>query len=156
MVQEKLDIHKQKNETWYLSLTLYKTQLKSESNTLIQDLKLLQKNRKVEAQGIRNHKNWQVELRRIKKHSIGNNYQRKDTALQHKSLCQLFIWMGINVQNTNWKIKHQRTNIPINKWLNKLNTSNEETLMTNINMFNIFSHQVNANQNYTEILSQNG
>jgi hypothetical protein len=69
------------------------------------------------------------------------------------------IKMLLNSLNKNYKLKNKMNN-PVNKWAKGLNRQvlKEEVQMAE-KIFNLFSHQEKANQNYTEIAShpsQNG
>jgi hypothetical protein len=71
-----------------------------------------------------------------------------------KNLCQLYIWQGINNQNTQGA---QKIEVPTNRWPNELNRlfSKEEAQIakkTHEEMLNIPGHKGNANQNQVNIL----
>jgi hypothetical protein len=66
-----------------------------------------------------------MRLHKIKKilHIKRNNYQIEEAAYRlGNNLCELFIRERIDIQNTksSKKIKHKRTNDPVNKWANEL------------------------------------
>jgi hypothetical protein len=92
-----------------------------------------------------NTKNWQIGSHQAKKlQSKGNNCQSEEIAYRTEEyFCQLFfiwLWLISRMHQKNKELNTKRTNNPINKWTNELNTQSQKKCKWPVNTWGNAPH----------------